>query len=77
VTSETGTVPHARVVMSVGDTEVVAEVSGDGPVDATFKAIERMAQSHATLLLYSVNAITAAPTRRARSPCGSRRPGAS
>jgi 2-isopropylmalate synthase len=58
VTSETGTVPHARVVMSVGDTEVVAEVSGDGPVDATFKAIERMAQSNATLLLYSVNAIT-------------------
>jgi 2-isopropylmalate synthase len=31
VTSETGTVPHARVVMSVGDSEVVAEVNGDGP----------------------------------------------
>jgi 2-isopropylmalate synthase len=58
VTSETGTVPHARVVMGMGDTEVVAEVNGDGPVDATFKAIERMAKSDATLLLYSVNAIT-------------------
>jgi 2-isopropylmalate synthase len=58
VTSETGTVPHARVVMSVGDAELVADVGGDGPVDATFKAIERMAQSRATLLLYSVNAIT-------------------
>src|SRR3569623_2941260 len=58
VTSETGTVPHARVVMSMGDSEVVAEVAGDGPVDATFRAIERMAQSHATLLLYSVTAIT-------------------
>src|SRR5947208_5659138 len=58
VTSETGTVPHARVVMSVGDTEVVAEVNGDGPVDAVFKAIERMVSSGATLLLYSVNAIT-------------------
>jgi len=58
VTSETGTVPHARVVMGVGETEVVAEVAGDGPVDATFKAIERMAKSNATLLLYSVNAIT-------------------
>ena len=44
--------------MSMGDSEVVAEVAGDGPVDATFRAIERMAQSHATLLLYSVNAIT-------------------
>src|SRR5579862_2741315 len=58
VTSETGTVPHARVVMAIGDAEVVAEVGGDGPVDAVFKAIERMAGSHASLLLYSVNAIT-------------------
>ena len=58
VTSETGTVPRARVVMSVGDSEVVAEVDGDGPVDAAFKAIARMAGSHANLLLYSVNAIT-------------------
>ncbi len=58
VTSETGTVPHARVVMTVGDTDVVAEVSGDGPVDAVFKAIERMAGSHARMQLYSVNAIT-------------------
>ncbi|HEV2220534.1 MAG TPA: 2-isopropylmalate synthase [Casimicrobiaceae bacterium] len=58
VTSETGTVPHARVMMNVGDTEVVAEVDGDGPVDAVFKAIERMAGSNASLLLYSVNAIT-------------------
>src|SRR4029078_7335556 len=58
VTSETGTVPHARVVMTVGDTEVVAEVGGDGPVDAVFKAIERMAGSRARLQLYSVNAIT-------------------
>ena len=58
VTSETGTVPHARVVMTVGETEVVAEVSGDGPVDAVLKAIERMAGSHAQMQLYSVNAIT-------------------
>jgi 2-isopropylmalate synthase len=58
VTSETGTQPTARVVMNVGDAEVVAEVGGDGPVDAVFKAIERMAGSKAQLLLYSVNAIT-------------------
>jgi 2-isopropylmalate synthase len=58
VTSETGTVPHARVVMGIGDAEVVAEVNGDGPVDAVFKAIERMVSSGSTLLLYSVNAIT-------------------
>jgi len=58
VTSETGTVPHARVVMGIGDSEVVAEVNGDGPVDAVFKAIERMVGSGSKLLLYSVNAIT-------------------
>ena len=58
VTSETGTVPHARVMMSVGDAEVVSETAGDGPVDAVFKAIERMAGSNSQLLLYSVNAIT-------------------
>jgi 2-isopropylmalate synthase len=58
VTSETGTVPHARVVMSIGHSEVVAEANGDGPVDAVFKAIERMVNSGSNLLLYSVNAIT-------------------
>jgi 2-isopropylmalate synthase len=58
VVSETGTIPHARVVMSVGDGEVVAEMQGDGPVDAVFKAIERMVNSKAKLTLYSVNAIT-------------------
>ena len=42
----------------IGDEERHAEVDGDGPVDATFKAIERMASSGARLLLYSVNAIT-------------------
>src|SRR6186713_1498545 len=58
VTSETGTQPTARVVMNVGDTEVVAEVGGDGPVDAVFKAIDRMAGATGQMLLYSVNAIT-------------------
>ncbi|HET8831353.1 MAG TPA: alpha-isopropylmalate synthase regulatory domain-containing protein, partial [Casimicrobiaceae bacterium] len=47
-----------RVVMAVGEAELVTEVDGDGPVDAVFRAIERMAGSHANLLLYSVNAIT-------------------
>ncbi|MEO8507001.1 MAG: 2-isopropylmalate synthase [Betaproteobacteria bacterium] len=58
VVSETGTVPQARVVMSIGDDDVVAETQGDGPVDAVFRAIERMVNSHAQLTLYSVNAIT-------------------
>jgi 2-isopropylmalate synthase len=58
VVSETGTTPHARVAMAAGDTELRAEMNGDGPVDAVFKAIERMVKSNAKLLLYSVNAIT-------------------
>ena len=34
------------------------QTRGDGPVDATFKAIELVVHSKAKLLLYSVNAIT-------------------
>ncbi len=58
VVSETGEVPQARVAMSLGDREASAETEGDGPVDATFKAIERMVSSGSKLLLFSVNAIT-------------------
>src|SRR5881296_2346635 len=56
--SGTGERPHARVVLLQADSEVAAEAQGDGPVDATFKAIERVAKSGAELLLYSVNAVT-------------------
>ncbi|MBD3814756.1 MAG: 2-isopropylmalate synthase, partial [Betaproteobacteria bacterium] len=58
VTSKTGTVPEAKLVVSVDGTEHNAEAQGSGPVDATFKAIESIANSGATLQLYSVNAIT-------------------
>ena len=50
--------PHASVVLSEAGKEHSAEAQGDGPVDATFKAIESVAKSGAELLLYSVNAIT-------------------
>jgi 2-isopropylmalate synthase len=50
--------PHASVVLSEAGKERSAEAQGDGPVDATFKAIESVAKSGAELLLYSVNAIT-------------------
>jgi 2-isopropylmalate synthase len=58
VVSETGETQHARVTMGIGAAELVAGTDGDGPVDATFKAIERMAGSGSRLLLFSVNAIT-------------------
>lgn len=58
VCSETGELPFANVILSVGGLEKKGESSGGGPVDATFKAIEQIAGSGAELLLYSVNAIT-------------------
>ena len=56
--SGTGERPHASVVLAENGSEKRAESDGDGPVDATFKAIEQLARSGAELLLYSVNAVT-------------------
>ena len=58
VCSETGEMPHAKVILNVGGVEQKGEAGGGGPVDATFKAIESIAASGAELQLYSVNAIT-------------------
>jgi 2-isopropylmalate synthase len=56
--SETGERPHARVVFSMGAKELISESDGNGPVDASLKAIEACVCSGSELLLYSVNAIT-------------------
>jgi 2-isopropylmalate synthase len=53
-----GQKPHASVVLTEKKVEKRADSQGDGPVDATFKAIETLAKSGAELLLYSVNAVT-------------------
>jgi 2-isopropylmalate synthase len=58
VCSETGETPHAFVVLSDGGMEISADESGGGPVDASFRAIEKMVGSGSSLLLYSVNNIT-------------------
>jgi 2-isopropylmalate synthase len=50
--------PHAAVVLLHEKKELRSESQGDGPVDATFKAIEGLAKSGAELLLFSVNAVT-------------------
>jgi 2-isopropylmalate synthase len=57
-TSETGERPHARVTMTIDGREERTESDGNGPVDATFKAIEAKVGSGAELMLFSVNAIT-------------------
>ncbi len=58
VCSETGETPQAELTLTVGGSECRGRAAGSGPVDATFQAIETIAQSGAELLLYSVNAIT-------------------
>ena len=56
--TETGELPTAEIVFSVNGSEHRATANGSGPVDAIFKAIESVAQSQATLQIYSVNAVT-------------------
>jgi len=56
--SETGERPHVKITMTIDGAEIATESEGNGPVDATFKAIEDKVQSGAELMLYSVNAIT-------------------
>ncbi len=58
VCSETGETPESAVTLSYDGEESSASASGGGPVDATFKAIEKIVNSETELLLYSVNAIT-------------------
>ncbi|MGH1461661.1 MAG: 2-isopropylmalate synthase [Neptuniibacter sp.] len=58
VTSQTGETPVARIVIQVNDEEKAAEATGSGPVDAAYKAIESIANSEASLQIYSVNAVT-------------------
>src|SRR5688572_15113661 len=60
MTQSSGTTdkPHASIVLRNGKGNVNSESKGDGPVDATFKAIESVAKSGAELLLFSVNAVT-------------------
>jgi 2-isopropylmalate synthase len=53
-----GQKPFAKITVTEAGNEKNAEAEGDGPVDATFKAIETLAKSGAELLLYSVNAVT-------------------
>jgi 2-isopropylmalate synthase len=60
--SETGERPHASVALAVGGEEFHADSDGNGPVDASLKAIESKLRTGAELLLYSVNAITSGST---------------
>ena len=58
VSTETGEDPKAEVTLWVKGQEVSALSYGSGVVDATFKAIESMVESGASLELYSVSNVT-------------------
>ena len=60
--SETGERPQASVSFAAGNVEHRTQSDGNGPVDASLKAIESQLQSGAEMLLYSVNAITSGST---------------
>ena len=53
-----GTIPTATVRIKIGD-EIKQEAScGDGPVDATYKAINRIVDTHIQLIDYSIKAVS-------------------
>ena len=56
--SETGEQPQATIVFTVQGKEVKSAATGNGPVDASMKAIEAHVKSGAEMVLYSVNAIS-------------------
>ncbi len=60
--SAMGERPQASVAFAAGAVELKAESEGNGPVDASLKAIESKVQSGAEMVLYSVNAITSGST---------------
>lgn len=59
IQTETGEQPLATITFNVDGQEHQSKSVGSGPVDAVFKAIEKVVSSQAQLELYSVNAITA------------------
>ena len=56
--SETGERPHASIVFTIDGRECSSSSDGNGPVDASLKAIEALVHSGADMVLYSVNAIS-------------------
>ncbi len=58
VSSKTGIKSVAKMSLRVDDREVHSSAEGNGPVDASFRAVDSVIDRHPTLELYSVNSIT-------------------
>ena len=56
--AETGSVPVAELSLELDGQPLSSSATGDGLVDAVFKAVEEVVPGTRTLMLYSVNAIT-------------------
>jgi 2-isopropylmalate synthase len=56
--SGTGTIPTATVRIKIGDQLIQEATCGDGPVDATYKAIDKVIRLPINLKEYSLQAVT-------------------
>ena len=50
--------PYSKIILEKNEEIIESDSNGGGPVDATFKAIEKIVKSNSNLQLYSVNNIT-------------------
>ncbi len=69
VTSSSMAVPHATVRMKVGEQEFIDSASGDGMVDACYKAIAKIAGIEPKLERYSVKSITGGTDAQGEVTC--------
>jgi 2-isopropylmalate synthase len=67
VRSGSKTPPHAALELEVDGVAKSAEADGDGPVDATFRAIREIFPHEANLVLFSVGAVTDGTDAQART----------
>jgi 2-isopropylmalate synthase len=65
--------PHAAVRLDVGGRTVVAEATGDGPVDALFAAIQAASGQRVELLDYSLRSATGGSDALGEAVCRLRR----
>ena len=77
VTSSSMAVPHATVKMKVDGEEQVEDASGDGMVDACYKAISKIAEMDLQLERYSVQSITGGTDAQGEVSCLLRQNGTS
>jgi 2-isopropylmalate synthase len=55
---ETGEKPHAQIEIKKKGKTVKAVSTGDGPVDACYRAVDKITKVHSKLLQYSIQAVT-------------------